>query len=278
MEVERTMDNSAEKRNGFSISSIMGFQKKNVEQSRTDSSNERLNEKLDNDNHSSKQTTTLKSSEKVKKVKRLSNDIDSKRYRATFDKAQIFHMERVFLINHYPDVSARSELSKATGLSESQVQIWFQNRRAKWRKQQRKRRQDIPPIFGLGYPTHLARLYPGYDPYAMFPYEYYNTDFWTCAQQQIAAIHYNGFPPPPPHTTCISSPSRSLGSSSPVSSPVSSPGSPTNLDVGSSQSQEVSPVSKSDKEALEIRNDSSLLSLRVKAKEHLAALETRVTS
>lgn len=56
-------------------------------------------------------------------MKRLSNDSDSKRYRATFDKAQIFHMERVFLINHYPDVTARSELSKATGLSESQVQV-----------------------------------------------------------------------------------------------------------------------------------------------------------
>lgn len=73
----------------------------------------------------SKLTISVKS-EKVKKVKRLSNlDQDGKRYRATFDKAQIFHMERVFLINHYPDVASRSELSKATGLSESQVQVRF---------------------------------------------------------------------------------------------------------------------------------------------------------
>lgn len=67
--------------------------------------------------------------EKTKKLKRLSNDsmtTDGKRYRATFDKAQIFHMERVFLINHYPDVASRSELSKATGLSESQVQVRYQ--------------------------------------------------------------------------------------------------------------------------------------------------------
>ncbi|EDO44849.1 predicted protein, partial [Nematostella vectensis] len=48
-----------------------------------------------------------------------------KRYRATFDKAQIFQMERVFLLNHYPDVAARSELSRRTGLSESQVQVSY---------------------------------------------------------------------------------------------------------------------------------------------------------
>lgn len=32
-------------------------------------------------------------------------------------------MERVFLLNHYPDVAARSELSNSTGLSEAQVQV-----------------------------------------------------------------------------------------------------------------------------------------------------------
>lgn len=32
-------------------------------------------------------------------------------------------MERVFLLNHYPDVAARSELSSSTGLSEAQVQV-----------------------------------------------------------------------------------------------------------------------------------------------------------
>jgi len=76
-------------------------------------------------NESPKSTITSLKSEKAKKVKRLSSDHDNKRYRATFDKAQIFHMERVFLINHYPDVASRSELSKATGLSESQVQVSF---------------------------------------------------------------------------------------------------------------------------------------------------------
>lgn len=47
MEIEHTRVNSAEKsQSGFSISSIMGFQNKSVEQSCKDTSKESLNEKL----------------------------------------------------------------------------------------------------------------------------------------------------------------------------------------------------------------------------------------
>lgn len=56
-------------------------------------------------------------------MKKNIGDDSEKRYRATFDKSQIYQMERVFLLNHYPDVAARSELSNNTGLSEAQVQV-----------------------------------------------------------------------------------------------------------------------------------------------------------
>ena len=72
----------------------------------------------------------VKKSEKAerpsKRIKRNLNagaEDSEKRYRATFDKSQIYQMERVFLLNHYPDVAARSDLSKSTGLSEAQVQV-----------------------------------------------------------------------------------------------------------------------------------------------------------
>lgn len=70
---------------------------------------------------------TTKKSDKERPSKRArrstAGEDSEKRYRATFDKSQIYQMERVFLLNHYPDVAARSDLSSSTGLSEAQVQV-----------------------------------------------------------------------------------------------------------------------------------------------------------
>ncbi|XP_067289850.1 homeobox protein pnx [Pseudorasbora parva] len=94
----------------------------------------------------------------------------SKRIRTAFTLDQLRLLERSFQNSHYLSVFERHCIATALRLSETQVKIWFQNRRTKWKKEQEGQEEEeqihcTPPAFAQnsflhGHHANPIHFYP----------------------------------------------------------------------------------------------------------------------
>lgn len=57
-----------------------------------------------------------------------------RRKRTAFTSSQLLELEKEFISKKYLSLNERSNIAKLLNLSEMQIKIWFQNRRAKWKR------------------------------------------------------------------------------------------------------------------------------------------------
>lgn len=110
-----------------------------------------------------------------------------KRSRAAFSHSQVIELERKFSHQKYLSAPERAHLAKNLKLTETQVKIWFQNRRYKTKRKQLtsdlgglEKHPSLPALKDEGFSR--AALISVYNSYPHYPYLYclggWSPAFW----------------------------------------------------------------------------------------------------
>ncbi|XP_075207670.1 homeobox protein NOBOX [Anomaloglossus baeobatrachus] len=85
-----------------------------------------------------------------------------KKSRTLYNIDQLQELERIFMEDHYPDSEKRKEIADIIGVTPQRIMVWFQNRRAKWRKVEKSSmksvKKAVPGSAGLRHPENTASL------------------------------------------------------------------------------------------------------------------------
>ncbi|XP_047459470.1 NK3 homeobox 3 [Mugil cephalus] len=118
-----------------------------------------------------------------------------KRSRAAFSHAQVHELERRFSAQRYLSGPERADLAGALKLTETQVKIWFQNRRYKTKRRQMAAElvacsspkkvavkvlvRDDQTQYSQGNGVHVPTTVPQYHGYQYYPYLHYYYQPWS---------------------------------------------------------------------------------------------------
>uniref|UniRef100_F7AKJ5 Caudal type homeobox 1 n=1 Tax=Ornithorhynchus anatinus TaxID=9258 RepID=F7AKJ5_ORNAN len=93
--------------------------------------------------------------------KTLSKTRTKDKYRVVYTDHQRLELEKEFHYSRYITIRRKAELAANLGLTERQVKIWFQNRRAKERKVNKKKMQQQSQPASTTTPTPPGAGTPG---------------------------------------------------------------------------------------------------------------------